>query len=188
MTLILKQNEIKKAVNILKKGGIIVYPTETSYGLGCDWINKKACRKIYKIKGRMKVKKLSIIVSDLKMAKKYLKINKEHEKLIKKFMPGPLTLISLDNVAFRISSNKTARNISLMLKKPIVSTSANISGNEDNYRIKNVIKIFSSKVDAIIDGGNLKKRKPSTVFDVKNKIVVRRGPVKEKDIHKFLLA
>ena len=169
---------------------MIVYPTETSYGLGADYTNKRAVKKIFKIKKRSD-KKLSVIVPSLFVIKKYVVIDKEAEKLARTFMPGPLTLIvrkrEKGTIAFRISSNEIAFSIAKKFKKPIIATSANISGSGDNYEIKKIREIFEDKVDLIIDGGNLRKRKPSTIYDVENKIVLREGPITEKMIKRALL-
>jgi len=185
---ILKKNEIKKAVAILKSSGIIVYPTETSYGIGCDYTNKRAIKRIYKIKGRPKGKPFITLVDSVKMAKRYGIINKIAIKLIKKFMPGPLTLIvkgkKSGEFTFRISSNKIANELVKGLKKPIVSTSANIHGKKPIYNSKEAIKQFNNKVDAVIDAGTLKMCKPSTIVKVYDKQIkiIRESAITKKKI------
>ena len=169
---------VEKIVKILKRGGVIVYPTETAYALGCDITNEKAVRKIYRLKKRSATKSLTAIVADLKMAKKFGKISKADEKIIKKHMPGAFTLIvkkkkaipdiANKDFAFRISSNKIARTLAKNLGKPIASTSANISGTGAKYNIKNIICEFGEKIDAVIDSGNLPKKKVSTIAKVVN--------------------
>lgn len=185
--------KIIRAITILKKGGTIVYPTETSYGLGCDSLNKKAISKIFKIKKRPKSKNLTYIISSLDMAKKYGILTKDDIKLVKSFMPGPLTLVVKTNnkyqkiigkeFAFRISSSSIARNLAKKLGRPIVSTSANLSGHPDIYNIKKI----EIKPDFIIDSGKLIKRKPSTIMDLFDGINIRRqGPIYKKQIEKVL--
>ena len=93
---------INKAVRIIRNGGVVVYPTETAYGLGADFLNPQAVRKIYQIKGRNYKKPLSVIVSSFKMAKEVVKFNQISLKLAKKYWPGALTLIL--NSEFRISN------------------------------------------------------------------------------------
>jgi len=197
MTAIIKvtnKGAIGHAVSVLNSGGIVVYPTETSYGLGADATNDKAVKNIIRIKKRSKSKKISVAFSDIRMARKYLIITKNAEKLVKAFMPGPLTLIvesknkPTKKVGFRIPDNDFVRRLIRKFGKPITATSANISGRSDLYKIKDVIKIFNSKVDLIIDGGNLPKRKPSTIFDVLDKKILRKGPVSEKEIQEILNA
>ncbi len=180
---------LEKAVQILKKGGVIIYPTETAYALGCDLTNKKAIKKIYKIKKRTKKKGLTAIISDIFMAKKFGRISKLEEKLIKRFMPGPLTLIikkkekfpDLANkeFAFRISSNKIANKLTKLFGKPIVATSANLSGKKPIYKIKKIKKIFNNKIDLIIDVGDLEKKKVSTIVKIeKGQVkILRKGNI-----------
>ncbi|MCX6816223.1 MAG: L-threonylcarbamoyladenylate synthase [Candidatus Aenigmarchaeota archaeon] len=184
------KDALSKAVTLLAKGGVIVYPTETSYGLGVDAENDRAVKKIITIKKRNKNKKISVAFSDLKMAKKYLVVTKDAEKLCKAFLPGPLTLLVESKnhkiVGFRIPDHKFVLSLIRKLGKPITATSANISGEGDLYKIKDVIKIFDKKSDLIIDGGNLMKRKPSTVYDVTERKVIRKGPIPEKRINAVL--
>ena len=188
------KDSLKIAMKTLKKGGTIIYPTETSYGLGCDGTNPKAVRKIFRIKGRNIKKSLTYIIPSEETAKKYGIITKEDKKIIKKFMPGNITLVVKSRnkrlgkeFAFRISGNKFAHSISKKFGKPIVATSANISGKESLYNVKEIKELFSGKVDLIIDSGDLKKKKPTTVLDLFDGINIRReGNISEKDIRNSL--
>ena len=173
-TIILRKNEITEAVSILKTGGIIVYPTETAYGLGCDATNKKAVRKIFVIKKRAKAKKLPVIVSSVRMAKRYAIIKKNQEKMLKKKYTTIVFPAKRGTIALRISSSNIARSLTKGLGKPIVATSANISGSEPIYEIKKIKKLFAGKIDAIIDAGNLKKRKPTRIIDATSGKVIRK--------------
>jgi len=190
-TEILKINNSKavaKAVNVLSKGGIIIYPTETVYGIGVDATNDRAVKKVIAVKKRSPTKHIIVAVSDLRMAKRYAVVTRKAEVLTKTFMPGPLTLVvetksrPVRKIRFRIPDNKFIRSVIRKLDKPITTTSANISGSENLYKIKDIINIFDGKVDMIIDAGNIPKRKPSTVFDVLEEKVVREGPISEKKI------
>jgi len=183
------KNAAKIAAQFLKKGEIIIYPTETSYGIGADIENKKALEKIYAIKQRPIEKQLIYLVSTISMAKKYAIITKDHEKLIKRFMPGPLTLVAKGNknnineFAFRISSNKLANSIVKAFGKPIASTSANFTGDPPLYKIRDVFKHFQDQVSLIIDAGDLPVTQSSTVVDLFNGITIRReGPITKKQI------
>lgn len=191
---------IRTAVKILKWGKLVIYPTETCYGLGCDWFNTNAIKKIYKIKKRDQKKPLPIIVSSRKMIDEYAIITPKMRKMMKKFMPGPLTIIAktkewvrkdkgMTSIAFRISSNPVAMSLVKSMKVPIVATSANISGEPPLYIIENVIKFFKGNVEMIIDYGNLEKIKPSTCVDMTNgeMNVIREGPVKRESIYKELI-
>jgi len=181
---------IEKAVDILKNGGLIVYPTETCYGIGCDALNENAVEKVYRVKKREKKKPLSIIVSSLEMMRKYGKITKEVEYLVKKFMPGPLTIVvekkrtipdilNPKEIAFRISSHPIAQQLVKELDKPITATSANISGSKPIYSSEEIVKIFNGKVDMIIDSGNLPLIQPSTIIRVKKSKIelIREGAI-----------
>ena len=187
---VLKKNLIGKAIHILKKGGLIIYPTETCYGIGCDALNEDAIEKVYRVKKRRKRKPLPIIVSSLEMMKKYGKITKEVEYLVKKFMPGPLTIVvekkktipdilNPKEIAFRISSHPIAQQLVEKLNKPITATSANISGNKPIYSGEEIVKIFNGKVDMIIDSGNLPLIQPSTIIRVKKSKIelIREGAI-----------
>ena len=190
------KNAIPLAVDVLKSNGIIIYPTETSYGIGVDATKSKTVRKIFKIKVRERDKPISIIVSSLDMAKRHVIIDALTRRLAKKFMPGPLTLISRkknlpdilskNTIAWRIPSHPFALALVKKFGKPVTATSANKSGKPQMYKINDVIKSFPGSVDLIIDAGNLPRRRPSTVFDASNKKVLRKGPVKERMLEELL--
>ncbi|MEM7819328.1 MAG: L-threonylcarbamoyladenylate synthase [Candidatus Aenigmatarchaeota archaeon] len=178
-------NAIKYAVNILKNGGLFIYPTETCYGIGADATNDDAVKKVFEIKQRPPNKYITVAFSDVDMIKKYIKISKNSEKLIKKFMPGPLTLVD-NGVGFRIPKHKIILEIIKKFGKPITTTSANISGQRPLYKISDIIKTFSERVELILDAGDLKEIPPSTVFDVKKRKIIRNGPIKKREIIKVL--
>ena len=187
---------VKQAVDVLKQGGTVVYPTETAYGLGADFLNPEAIKKIYRIKGRNFKKLLSVIVADLKMAQKSVKFNKIALNLAKKYWPRALTLIlnskfsipskfknsDYKTLALRVSADKLAGAIAKKLKNPLTATSANLSGKGELYSATAVIKEFKNKKfqpDLIIDAGKLAKAKPSTIVKIsKNKMeILRQGNV-----------
>ncbi len=179
---------VAKSVDVLSKGGLIIYPTETVYGIGTDATNDKAVKKVLEIKKRIKGKHMLTAFSDIRMARKYLVVTKRAGMLAKEFMPGPLSLIvetkskPTRKFGFRIPDNKFVLSLIRKLGAPITSTSANISGSDNLYKIKDIIKTFDGKVDLIIDAGNIPKRKPSTVFDIIEMKVMRKGPISEKQI------
>ncbi len=190
-------NAIPLAVSVLRRGGVVIYPTESSYGIAADSTNEKAVRRIVELKGREN-KSIPVIVSSLAMAKRYAHVGKKASMLIEKFMPGRLTLVvnkrnlpdilSKDTIGFRIPPHEFSVAVTRRLGKPITATSANKSGGPALYRIKDVVKTFGNSVELIIDAGNLPKRKVSTVYDVVNRRIIRKGPVKERDIVKCLKA
>lgn len=187
-------------IKYLKQGGVIVYPTETAYALGCDATNAKAVKRIFKIKHRPLSKTLPLIASSLAMVKRFCQMSKTELKLAQKYWPGPVTVIlkikrlkDFDKrvvakdktVAIRVSSNKIAQNLSRRLGRPLVSTSANLSGKGECYsvsEVKAMLKIEEKRLKiAIIDGGRLKKQKPSTIVMVKKDgevEVIRQGSLK----------
>jgi len=193
------KSAVKKALAVLKKGGIVVYPTETCYGLGCDATNSVVIKRVLEIKKEPKGRPYSIIVSGTGMANRYAKLDKTALALIRKFMPGPLTLVcektnkmpdilSKKTIAFRISSNRTANNIVERFGKPVTSTSANIHGYGSIYDIGKIKEVFLGKVDLIIDAGSLPRTRPSTIFDVNKRKVLRRGPISSSEIRAELHA
>jgi len=188
-------NTIATAVRVLKNGGVIVYPTETSYGLGCDATSRKAVKMVYRIKRRISKKPLSVIFGSIASAKRYVQLNNIGSMLVKRFMPGPLTLVAKskkklvgspkNEIAFRIPSGRFALTIARKFKKPITATSANLSGKEQIYD-SDKLDTFKNKVSLIIDAGNLPKRKISTIFDLRTMKIIRKGAITKKKIAKFL--
>lgn len=196
------RNAVSEAVRTLKKGGIIIYPTETCYGIGADATNEKAVKKVINAKGR-EAKPISIIVSGLPMVRKYGFLDKDSVRLVKKLMPAALTLVirkrnidrrlcrlpellSRDTIGFRIPAGEFAFRLVKRYGRPITATSANISGEPPIYRIDEIKKAFCGKLDMIIDASNLPKRKPSTIYDTINKKIVREGKIREKEIIKCI--
>ena len=179
---------LNKAYDVLFKGGSVIYPTETSYGLGVDFNNEKAVNNVYTIKQRDDSKPLSVLMPDLTYALVLLDFNSLAYKLALKYWPGSLTIIlpfknkSLDkydygNLAIRVSSNEFASDL--------VSTSANISNNNDCYTPQDIKKQFKDKKntpDLFINVGVLNKKKPSTIIKCdNNKLeVLRKGEIKVK--------
>ncbi|HLD48782.1 MAG TPA: Sua5/YciO/YrdC/YwlC family protein, partial [archaeon] len=121
-----------------------------------------------------KAKKLPVIVSSVRMAKRYAIIKKNQEKMLKKKYTTIVFPAKRGTIALRISSSNIARSLTKGLGKPIVETSANISGSEPIYEIKKIKKLFAGKIDAIIDAGNLKKRKPTRIIDATSGKVIRK--------------
>lgn len=181
---------------IIENGGIVVYPTETSYGIGTNAVNILAVKKLRKIR-KPSGKPISIIVSGIEKMREYGVITKQIECLVKKFMPGPLTIVTnrkktipdilnKKEIAFRISSHPIAAMIAEYSKVPITAASANPEGMPPAFDVKKVLEYFDGKVDVVIDAGRLKKRKPSTMVDMKTKVVdmktkepklLRAGPI-----------
>ena len=168
------QKEISKATKVLKKGGIILYPTDTIWGIGCDALNKKAINKVFKLKKRMDNKALISLVSDTIMIDKFT-----DSKQLKIVLPQKPTTVIYQNVsglaanliasnnsaAFRIPYDKFCHDLINSFKAPIVSTSANISGEESPTQFSEISKEIKNNVDYIV---NLRKKevmqKPSDIL------------------------
>ena len=188
---------IEKAARLLKEGAVVIIPTETSYGIAVDATDETAIKKIAPVKGHPEEKNISVIVANLEQAKNFGKINEDAEKLVKKFMPGPLTLVvekkpnvpnalAEHTIAFRISSNRIANAICEQVGHAITATSANLHGRPNIYSAREVVKEFNNRVQMIVDAGDLPRNAPSTIYDLANKKVMRHGPVTELQIKQAL--
>ncbi len=185
---------INQAIKTLKADGLIIYPTETCYGLGVDATNPKAVNKLLTYKTRREGKPLSIAVTSQSIASNYVKLNTSAKNLYQKFLPGPLTIISksknkvapgveseTQTLGIRIPDYPLILKIIKKLGKPITATSANVSYKPRPYSIKNILDHTSKKqqslIDLIIDAGVLPKRPPSTIVDttLDDPLILRQG-------------
>ena len=188
---------IKMALTVLRKGGLVIYPTETCYGIGGDATNLKAVKKVLEFKGSRGGKPISVAVSDKEMAKKYVVINKTADNLYQEFLPGPLTVVSKskgktirvleagkETLGIRIPRYPLVIKIIKEFGRPITSTSANTSGKKTPYCLKDVLKYTSKKklelIDLFLDGNRLPFHSPSTVVDttLNTPTILRRGEIK----------
>jgi len=189
---------IEKTAKVLGIGGVIVYPTETLYGLGANVFDVNAVQRVFEIKGRDITKPSSVAFRDLNQAKKFLQFTLEAEKLAKKFLPGPLTIIlnskiefdaflGGDKVSVRIPDNRVAQAILNEVKFPITATSANLSGGKESVEVKDAVKQIGDIVDLILDGGKCKYGMPSTVVDLTSGEIqiVREGVISKEEIIKI---
>lgn len=167
------KNALNKAAKAIKEGGVVVFPTDTVYGFLADASNKKAVEKIYKIKKRPRSKPLAVFVKDMKMAKQLAEITLKHEKILKKYWPGPYTFVlkakrRLETIALRVPKYKPLNDLLKKINKPLVQTSVNISGRPAITKIEEIKKTFGSNsaVGPIFDAGNLPKHKPSVIMDL----------------------
>ncbi len=188
-----KEVAVKKAVEVLAQGGVVIYPTETCYGVGVDATNKKAVDKLYGFKGMRRDKPISVAVAGVEMASKYVRINKTAYFFYKHFLPGPYTVVSeykggVDKRLVSVSKTLGIRvpNYDLVLMmvqklgKPITSTSANPTGYRTPYSVKDDILTVDENylryVDLVLDAGVLPRRPPSVVVDTtKEEIEILRG-------------
>ncbi len=180
---------IDKAVDILKEGGVIAYPTDTIYGFGCDLYNKKAIQRIYQIKKRDRQKPFSFICSDLKNISLYAQVTNSAYKIMKRYLPGPYTFILMGTklvpkimttkrktVGIRVPDNNICLSLVKTLGNPIISTSVGLSGQEVLSDPSLIVETFGSQIDLTIDGGILANQ-PSTVISLINDEVevIREG-------------
>jgi L-threonylcarbamoyladenylate synthase len=188
--------DISAAIKALKEGKVIIYPTDTLYGLGADIFSETAIRKVFEIKKRPAKMPISVAVSDFEEIKKIANVNIKAEILINSFLPGKLTLIlkkkslvsdqitgGLDRVAIRIPDNKIALEI-LQKFGPITATSANIHGKKTPDIISDIIMQFNKEdIGFCLDDGRLAGQ-PSTIVDVsEGKInIIRKGAIGNKEI------
>lgn len=188
---------INHAVKVLNQGGVVMYPTDTAYGLAADIKNRQGIEKIFKIKGRMNSKVLPLIAGSIKIAEQFIKLTPIGKKLAKKYWPGPLTLVlesrvrnkhlmQNNKIAIRVPDNKIAQMISQKLGQPITSTSANMSGYPECYSVAEFLnQAIGQKFlpDLILDAGRLKKIRPSTIADASGEKIalVRKGAIKLYD-------
>lgn len=174
---------IQKTINVLKKGGLVIFPSDTVYGALVDSENPLAVEKLIRFKNRPFGKPISVFVSDLSMAKKYVSFNEKQLKIFNHLFPGPFTLIlpSFHLVDRRLESEKGTLGVRLIdflpvvkltkkFGKPITATSANLAGKPPHYSIESLIKQLPKEkkemIDLVVDFGKLPRNKPSTVVDL----------------------
>lgn len=195
--------KLKQAADIIKKGGIVIFPTETVYGIGVNALNDEAVRKLYEIKKRPKTKPISLLVSDMKMIESVTKdISKTEYKIMEKFFPGPLTIIlkkkecvsnlvtaNKDTVGIRMPKGEIARKLVEYAGVPIATPSANITGNPSAIDIKNLEEDLKENVDCIINGKCTATGTASTIVQVINNEVhiLRQGTILSNEIEKIII-
>ncbi len=191
---------IKAAGYLMREGGVVVYPTETVYGIGAIPSDPDASQRICEIKQRAD-KPLPLIVADIAAARKIVEMTPEAEKLAARFWPGPLTLVLKSKVKYnmwvthgattlgiRVSPHPIASKLAKEAGGVIVSTSANISGDLPAQSAEEAKRIFGNKVDIILDGGPSQSGESSTVVDLSGEEIwlLRKGLVSGEEIMKTL--
>lgn len=170
---VIKPN-LSKAVMAIKSGKILVCPTDTVYGLICDFLNKRAVKKIFRIKNRPSYKPLPIFINGLKMARKFAEINKKQEKILGNVWPGAVTAVlkskrGKKTIGMRMPKDEFVLAVIKKLGRPLTETSANISGEPATTKIKEVLEYFKGRKyrpDLVLDAGDLEPAKPSQVIDL----------------------
>jgi L-threonylcarbamoyladenylate synthase len=182
---------IGSAKSILSSGGLLIYPTDTLYGLGCNALSQKAVDKIYALKKREAGKPLSIIVADFPMLLEYCTISSAQERILHALLPGPYTFIlplrsklpvsPTLSIGIRVPEHMFMRQISRELQMPIVSTSANLSGKKEAAELRGLDSDVVGAVDIIIDGGKCQYAQGSMVIDLIGMKILRKGATREGD-------
>jgi len=189
------EEAILDATDVLLNGGVILYPTDTLYGIGVDATNDAAIQKVFDLKRRDSKKPLSVMVSDLKIARKYALINSLGERLMSKILPGPFTLVfpKKDNLpdkltagektlGIRIPDTIFCNSLTINFGKPITATSANVAGDGNQINVDDILQQFGKMqhmIDLVIEEENLSNGNPSTVLKVSDTSVevLREGNV-----------
>lgn len=174
------KNIINEAVNVLADGGIVLYPTDTVYGLGANIFDNKAVKRIFDIKQRSYVKPLSILVSDVSAIDLVAKVSLSQKEIINRYLPGPYTFIlkkrnivpravtgGLANVGVRVPDSKLACQLASIF--PITTTSANISDDDVLSNPNEILNQLDCDIDLVIDVGELKSTNPSKIIDLSMK-------------------
>lgn len=198
----IEYTKLKEVATAIKNGKVVVFPTETVYGIGTNGLDEKAIEKLYKLKRRPKNKPISLLVNNIDMINDIAEDITELEyKLINKFMPGPLTIIlkkknkipniltaNSSTVGIRIPQNEIAIKLIEYAKVPIATSSANISGKSSGINLKNIMNDFNDDIDYYIDGGFSKIGIASTVVQVFDGIphISRKGVITIDDIKKVV--
>ncbi len=194
------EDVLRFVARMIKDGKLVAFPTETVYGLGTNAFNESAVERLFEVKKRKK-KPISVIIPDLDFVKEIARPNRTALKLMKRFFPGPITVIvkkkrvipdivtaGSDKVGVRIPDHKIPIEIAKFSCVPIATPSANISGRPSPTKAEHVIEDLMGKVDAIVDGGETPLKIESTVIDSTTKPprILRIGAISVRDIEEVV--
>jgi len=190
------KDNIVSASQMVKKGGLVVYPTDTVYGLGCDPFNMEAVTRVFKVKGE-RDKPLPILASDVKSVKKIAFLSETARRVAAKFWPGPLTLVvpkkpilpdivtcNLNSVGVRIPRHNVALRLISLSNGLLVGTSANKTGEKPPCTAQEAAEKLGEEVDVILDGGPAPLGAPSTVVDLTREKpkILREGSISLEEL------
>ena len=198
----LNYDKLKEPAQIIKKGGIVIFPTETVYGIGTNGLDENAIQKLYEVKQRPLNKPISLLVNNIEMVEKIAKnITEVEYKLMEKFSPGALTVnlekrdilsailtSNTNTIGVRMPSGEIAKKLIEFAGVPIATSSSNISGRPSGTNITDIKKDFEGKVDCFIDNGESELGIPSTVIRIIDNIphILRQGAISEEEIRKII--
>lgn len=194
--------KLKEPAEIIKNGGIVIFPTETVYGIGTNGLKEDAVKRLYEVKQRPLNKPISLLVSNIDMVNELAKdITDVERRIMECFFPGPLTIIlkkkdiipdiltsNGDTVGIRMPEGEIARKIIEYAGVPIAAPSANVTGKPSGTNIFTIKKDFDGKIDCFIDGGESKIGIGSTIVKVidNNPIILREGIITKEQIENVL--
>jgi len=194
-----KEN-VLTASQTVKTGGLVVYPTDTVYGLGCDPFNVETVKRVFRVKGERK-KPLPILASGIEHVEKIAYLSKDARKIVERFWPGPLMIIvpkkptlpnivtcNLGSVGVRVPKHDLAIQFISLSNGLLVGTSANKTGKKPALTASEAAEQLGKEVDVILDMGPTSLGVPSTVIDLtlEKPRILRKGPVSSEDIYTFL--
>lgn len=198
-----EKEAIRRACVVLKQGGVVAFPTETFYGLGADALDEQALKRVFAIKRRDYTKPLLVIIAEKDQLHSLVSdIPAVAEKLMDSFWPGPLTIIfkarkglpslltgGTDTVGIRISSHPVARSLASAFGLPLTATSANLSGGKNPITAQDVYDQLGEGVDMMLDAGESKGIKGSTIIDVtlSPPRIVRAGDIPVDEVVKVII-
>jgi tRNA threonylcarbamoyl adenosine modification protein (Sua5/YciO/YrdC/YwlC family) len=180
---------IRKAVDVLRGGGIVIYPTDTVYGMGCDLFNKKSIERIYEFQRRDRMQPLSFICADLKDISRYARVSDDAYKIMRRLLPGPYTFIleasravpktilpKRQTTGIRVPDNRICQTLLAEMGSPIISTSVKDGEGELLSDPRIIEELFGKRVDMIIDGGIIAAAPSSVVSLLDDGVeVIRTG-------------
>lgn len=198
----LVEENLDEVAHAILDGKIVVFPTDTVYGIGTNAYDEKACERIYEVKGRPKYKPLSILISDISMLKEMVhNISPVEQKLIDTFWPGPLTIKFKKNTGVLpdiISAGDDYVRVRLVDKGivyklieksgvPIVAPSANLSGSLTGTKIENIVNELDKRTDYILDYGDIESDTVSTIVGVEDEkiILIREGKITKEQLERI---
>jgi L-threonylcarbamoyladenylate synthase len=189
-----------RAAEVLRAGGVVLYPTDTLYGLGADAFSDEAVSKIYAIKTREEQKPIHCIVRDVEAGARYAELNDTARKLAKVFLPGPLTIVAekkdgidsgiaraIETIGIRVPKNDFCIALAERFGKPYTTTSGNVSGEKTPATVEGVLEQLgpaAKRIDLVVDGGELQRSLPSTVVGVSGEdvVILREGAIPASEI------
>lgn len=183
---------IYSAAKAIKEGRLVIFPTETVYGIAANLFDSNAVDNLYRIKERPRNKPFTVHVSDKDMIEKLgCAVTEEASRLMEKFWPGPLTIIlnAADGktIGFRMPANKVALELIRAAAVPVIAPSANLSGEKPPVSAEEAVKGLEGKVDIVLDGGKTAIGIESTVVDLTMlpPKILREGAIKAEEIKKY---